>query len=85
MNRHQRRLRAKAKPVRLPPVWSDDYKVLRVLISQMPNVQKVAEAGQIDIMEATEGMLQLLELGCLRLTVCPDGTYDLVTVDGVEI
>jgi hypothetical protein len=38
MNRHQRRLRAKAKPVRLPPPESDDYKVLRLLVAQMPLV-----------------------------------------------
>jgi hypothetical protein len=85
MNRHQRRLRAKAKPVRLPPVGSDDYKVLRVLISQMPNVQEIAERAQIDIMEAADGMLRLIELGCLRLSVCPDGTYELEAVDGVEL
>ena len=36
MNRHQRRLRAKAKPVRLPPPESDDYKVLRVLLIRFP-------------------------------------------------
>ena len=40
MNRHQRRLRAKAKPVRLPPPESDNYKVLRVLLTQMPMVQQ---------------------------------------------
>jgi hypothetical protein len=49
MNRHQRRLRAKARPVRLPPPESDDYKVLRVLLTQMPMVQQVAELGQLDV------------------------------------
>ena len=43
MNRHQRRLRAKAKPVRLPPPESDDYKVLRLLVAQMPMVQQAAD------------------------------------------
>jgi hypothetical protein len=42
MNRHQRRVRAKAKPVRLPPPESDDYKVLRVLLAQMPMIYQAA-------------------------------------------
>jgi hypothetical protein len=55
MNRHQRRLRAKAKPVRLPPPESDDYKVLRLLVAQMPMVQQAAELEQIDVLEAADG------------------------------
>jgi hypothetical protein len=59
MNRHQRRLRAKAKPVRLPPRGSDDYKVLRVLVAQMPPVEKVAELEQIGVLEAADSMIEL--------------------------
>ena len=78
MNRHQRRLRAKAKPVRLPPPESDDYKVLRVLLTQMPMVQQVAELGQLDVLEAADGMIELIEKGFFRLLVRPDGEYELV-------
>jgi hypothetical protein len=49
MNRHQRRAHAKAKPVRLPPAGSDDYKVLRVLVAQMPMIHQVAALEQIDV------------------------------------
>jgi hypothetical protein len=41
MNRHQRRVRAKSKPVRLPPPDSDDYKVLRMLLTRMPQGQRM--------------------------------------------
>jgi hypothetical protein len=78
MNRHQRRLRAKSKPVRLPQTGSDDYKVLRVLLTQMPMVQQVAELGQLDILEAADGMIELIEKGLFRLLVRPDGEYELV-------
>ena len=57
MNRHQRRLRAKARPVRLPPPGSDDYKVLRLLVAQMPIVQQFAALEQIDVLEAADGMM----------------------------
>ena len=57
MNRHQRRLRAKAKPVRLPPPESDNYKVLRVLLTQMPLIQQFAALEQIDVLEAANGMI----------------------------
>jgi hypothetical protein len=85
MNRHQRRLRAKAKPVRLPPVGSDDYKVLRVLLTQMPMVQQVAELGQLDILEAADGMLELIEKGLFRLLVLPDGEYELVETEREDL
>jgi hypothetical protein len=78
MNRHQRRLRAKARPVHLPPPESDDYKVLRVLLTQMPMVQQVAELGQLDILDAADGMMELIEKGLFRLLVLPDGQYELV-------
>ena len=77
MNRHQRRLRAKAKPVRLPPE-SDDYKVLRLLVAQMPMVQQAAELEQVDVLEAADGMIELIEKGLFRLLVRPDGEYELV-------
>ena len=78
MNRHQRRVRAKSKPVRLPPPESDDYKVLRVLLTQMPMVQQVAELGQLDVLEAADGMIELIEKGFFGLLVRPDGEYELV-------
>jgi hypothetical protein len=78
MNRHQRRLRAKARPVHLPPPESDDYKVLRVLLTQMAMVQQVAELGQLDILDAADGMMELIEKGLFRLLVLPDGQYELV-------
>ena len=76
MNRHQRRLRAKAKPVRLPP--PEDYKVLRLLVAQMPMVQQAAELEQVDVLEAADGMIELIEKGFFRLLVRPDGEYELV-------
>ena len=78
MNRHQRRLRAKSKPVRLPPPESDDYKVLRVLLTQMPLIQQFAALEQIDVLEAADGMIELIEKGLFRLLVRPDGEYELV-------
>jgi hypothetical protein len=78
MNRHQRRLRAKAKPVRLPPPGSDDHKVLRVLLTQMPLIQQFAALEQIDVLEAADGMIELIEKGLFRLLVRPDGEYELV-------
>jgi hypothetical protein len=81
MNRHQRRLHAKAKPVRLPPPESDDYKVLRVLLTQMPMVQQIAELGQLDVREAADGMIELIEKGFFRLLVRPDGEYELVETE----
>ena len=79
MNRHQRR--AKARPVRLPQTGSDDYKVLRVLLTQMPMVQQVAELGQLDVLEAADGMIELIEKELFRLLVRPDGEYELVETD----
>jgi hypothetical protein len=79
MNRHQRR--AKARPVRLPQTGSDDYKVLRVLLTQMPMVQQVAELGQLDVLEAADGMIELIGKGLFRLLVRPDGEYELVETD----
>ncbi len=60
MNRHHRRLRAKARPVRLPPRGFDDYKVLRVLVATMPLVEKVAELEQISVFEAADRMIKLI-------------------------
>jgi hypothetical protein len=80
MNRHQRRLRAKAKQVRLPPPESDDYKVLR-LVAQMPMVQQAAALEQVDVLEAADGMIELIEKGLFRLLVRPDGEYELVETE----
>jgi hypothetical protein len=85
MNRHQRRLRAKAKPVRLPLPESDDYKVLRALVAQMPMIHQAAALEQIDVLEAAEGMLRLIELGHFRLFVHADGGYELVATDGMTM
>ena len=81
MNRHQRRLRAKAQPVRLPPPESDNYKVLRMLLTQMPLIQQFAALEQIDVLEAADGMIELIEKGLFRLLVCPDGEYELVETE----
>jgi len=81
MNRHHRRARAKAKPVRLPPPDSDDYKVLRALVAQMPMIHQAAALEQIDVLEAAEGMLRLIELGHVRLFMHADGGYELVATD----
>jgi hypothetical protein len=80
MNRHQRRLRAKARPVRLPPE-SDDHKVLRLLLTQMPLIQQFAALEQIDVLEAADGMIELIEKGFFRLLVRPDGEYELVETE----
>src|SRR3954453_450758 len=68
----------KAKPVRLPPPESDDYKVLRLLVAQMPMVQQAAELEQVDVLEAADGMIELIEKGLFRLLVRPDGEYELL-------
>jgi hypothetical protein len=81
MNRHQRRLRAKARPVRLSPPESDDYKVLRLLLTQMPLIQQFAALEQIDVREAADGMMELIEKGLFRLLVRPDGEYELVETE----
>jgi hypothetical protein len=85
MNRHQRRLRAKAKPVRLPPPGTDDYKVLRVLMAQMPIVQQAAALEQVDVLEAADGMIELIEKGLFRLLVRPDGEYELVETEREDL
>jgi hypothetical protein len=85
MNRHQRRLRAKARPVGLPPPESDDYKVLRVLLTQMPMIHQIAALEQIDVLDAADGMLQLIELGHVRLCVHPDGGFELMVTDLLEV
>jgi len=71
MNRHQRCLRAKARPVRLPPPGSDDYKVLRLLVAQTPMVQQAAELEQVDVLEAADGMIELIEKGILQTVGAP--------------
>ena len=85
MNRHQHRLRAKARPVRLPPPESDDYKVLRVLLTQMPLIQQFAALEQIDVLEAADGMIELIEKGLFRLLVRPDGEYELVETEREDL
>jgi hypothetical protein len=85
MNRHQRRLRAKAKPVRLAPPESDNYKVLRVLLTQMPLIQQFAALEQIDVLEAADGMIELIENGLFRLLVRPDGEYELVETRAAKL
>jgi hypothetical protein len=85
MNRHQRRVRDKAKPVSLPPPESDDYKVLRVLVAQMPMIQQVAALEQIDVLEVADGMMELIEKGLFRLLVRPDGEYELVETEREDL
>jgi hypothetical protein len=85
VNRHQRRVRAKAKPIRLPPPESDDYKVLRVLVAQMPMVQQAAELEQVDVLEAADGMIELIKKGLFRLLVRPDGEYELVETEREDL
>ena len=47
-------------------------------MTQMPMVQQVAELGQLDVLEAADGMIELIEKGFFRLLVRPDGEYELV-------
>jgi hypothetical protein len=46
-------------------------KVLRVLVAQMPMIHQAAALELIDIMDAADGMLRLIELGHVRLFVHP--------------
>jgi hypothetical protein len=59
----------------------DDYKVLRALVAQMPMIHQAAALEQVDVMDAAEGMLRLIELGHFRLLVHADGVYELVATD----
>jgi hypothetical protein len=77
MNRHQRRLRAKARPVRLPPRGSEDETVLRVLLGMMPAVGELAELDQVDVLEAADRMIELIGQGYFRLLLLPDGGYEI--------
>ncbi len=77
MNRHQRRARAKARPVRLPPRGSDDDKVLRVLLGMMPAVEKLAELEQVDVLAAADRMIELIAQGYFRLLILPEGGYEI--------
>jgi hypothetical protein len=61
--------------------WSDEEKVLRALLAQMPLVQELARVGQMDLEEAADGMVNLIELGLYKLVVHPDGRYELTAVD----
>ena len=84
MNRHHRRGRAKARTGRLPPPGSDDYKVLRALVAQMPVVHRVAAQGRITVPDAVDRMLQLIEQGYVRLYMYADGGLELVATDRFE-
>jgi hypothetical protein len=83
MKRHQNRARAKPKPKQKPkpyPMASlrpEDFSVLRVLVSEMPLVQKIAEETKTDILEMADQMIQLILEGYFDLLVYPDGSYDL--------
>jgi hypothetical protein len=81
MNHHQRRRRAKARPVRLPPRGSDDYTVFRGLVAQMPLVREVAQLEQCDVLETTDVMIELIGQGYLKLIVYPDRSYELVATE----
>ena len=60
---------------------TDSYKVLRVLLTQMPMVQQAAALEQVDVLEAADGMIELIEKGLFRLFVHADGGYELVATD----
>ena len=44
----------------------------------MPMVQQAAALEQVDVLEAADGMIELIEKGLFRLLVRPDGEYELV-------
>jgi hypothetical protein len=81
MNHHQRRRRAKARPVRLPPHGSDDYTVFRGLVAQMPLVREVAQLEQCDVLETADVMIELIGQGYFKLIVYPDRSYELVATE----
>jgi hypothetical protein len=81
MNHHQRRRRAKARPVRLPPRGSDDYTVFRGLVAQMPLVREVAQLEQCDVLETADVMIELIGQGYFKLIVYSDRSYELVATE----
>jgi hypothetical protein len=80
---HRQRPKSKRKklPLRMPATGSDETKVLRALVAQTPLVQELARVGQMDLQEAADGMVNLIELGLFKLVVHPDGRCELTAVD----
>ncbi len=76
-HRHRPKSKPKKPPVRRPAAGSDEEKVLRALVAQMPLVQEIARLGQMDLQEAADGMVNLIEHGLFSLVVHPDGRYEL--------
>jgi hypothetical protein len=80
-HRHRPKSKRKKPPLRMPATGSDEEKVLRALVAQMPLVQELARVGRIDLQEAADGMVNLIELGLYKLVVHPDGRCELKAVD----
>jgi hypothetical protein len=80
-HRHRPKSKRKKPPLRMPATGSDEEKVLRALLAQMPLVQELARLGQMDLEEAADGMVNLIELGLYKLVVHPDGRCELTAVD----
>jgi hypothetical protein len=80
-HRHCPKSKRKKPPLRMPATGSDEEKVLRALLAQMPLVQELARVGRIDLQEAADGMVNLIELGLYKLVVHPDGRCELTAVD----
>ena len=80
-HRHRPKSKRKKPPLRMPATGSDEEKVLRALVAQMPLVQELARVGRIDLQEAADGMVNLIELGLYKLVVHPDGRCELTAVD----
>jgi hypothetical protein len=80
-HRNRPKVKRKKPPLRMPATGSDEEKVLRALLAQMPLVQELARLGQMDLEEAADGMVNLIELGLYKLVVHPDGRCELTAVD----
>jgi hypothetical protein len=74
-HRHRPKSKRKKPPLRRPATGSDEEKVFRALVAQMPLVQELARLGQMDLQEAADGMVNLIEHGLFCLIVHPDGKY----------
>jgi hypothetical protein len=61
-HRHRPKVKRKKPPLRRPATGSDEEKVLRALLAQMPLVQELARVGQMDLQDAADGMVNLIEL-----------------------
>ncbi|HVI77308.1 MAG TPA: hypothetical protein VM715_03950 [Candidatus Acidoferrum sp.] len=80
-HRHRPKSKRKKPPLRMPATGSDEEKVLRALLAQMPLVQELARVGRMDLQEAADGMVNLIELGLYKLVVHSDGRCELTAVD----